>query len=583
MSFDLSNCLKSLAVGLGLLSVLASGSACAEDLFTVYQQAKNSDPQVAASEASYLATLEKRPQALAGLKPQVTLSSNATYRLSYNWGETARDGAAQASAGYSLNITKPLVRPQVREQVSQADIQIAQAQEALFAEQQNLVVRVADAYFNYLKARDSADFSRKEANAIGRQNEQVKAYFEAGRSTITDVKEAGSRFDEAKANIVVADQNVEIALEGLRTLTGKSYLILRGATENTPLIVPMPKNVRVWSPAATQFTKQVKSAQYSVQLAQKAVDVIRAGKKPTIDLFATHSGSIARGEFPSDQESTDATIGVRLNATLYDGGRVDSSIREARYNFHGALQRLELQKRSAVQQVRATYLNILTGLTQVNALKRSLQSSRVAAQATQDGFRAGTRTAVDVLLSLRQTYGNERNYSAARYDFLLNTIKLKQASGTLVENDLRILSRILGRSRTTRSKPLNEKFGLQAPVTRAGSAAQRNRRTAPAARRVSRTAARRAATAAAARKKAAANRAAAARRAAAAKKAATKKPVRNKAAETIPTRRRGGLFWQTAPTDLVTNAEVDAALKEAGLPPISDLLTEEEAKELVEE
>lgn len=437
-----------------LVPVLLMHSAQAEDLFTVYQHAKESDPQISATEAGYLSTLEKLPQALAGLKPNVTLSGSATYKLSKSWTDNSHDGSAQATAGYQLNLTKPLYRRQINEQIAQTSVVIAQAEESLLAEQQNLILRVTEAYFNYLTARDSAEFSRSEASAIERQYKQVKAYFEAGRSAITDVKESQSRYDQAVSSVVVADQNVDIALESLHALTGRYYRILRGAGKTTPLIVPTPNNIKAWSDAAVQNNKQVRISQYSVKIAQKAVDIARAGKKPTVDLFARHNGTLSQGETGSDFESVDASVGIQFSMSLYDAGKVDSAVREARFSFRKALHQLESTKRSASQQARTYYLNIITGLSQVKALKRSLESSQVASKATQEGFRVGTRTAVDVLLALRDTYQAERNYSSARYTFLLNTIRLKQAAGTLTENDLKALSRVLSRSQSTRLQPV---------------------------------------------------------------------------------------------------------------------------------
>ncbi|PWQ96627.1 TolC family outer membrane protein [Leucothrix pacifica] len=443
-----------IAVSALLVPALLMTSAQAEDLFTVYQHAKESDPQIRAAEAGYLSTLEKLPQSLAALKPKVTLSANASYSLDRSWTFGGNDNAAKASANYTLSLSKPLYRPQIREQIAQTNVAIAQAEESLLAEQQNLILRVAEAYFTYLTARDGADFSRSEAAAIERQYKQVEAYFEAGRSAITDVKESQSRYDQAVSSVVVADQNVDIALESLHALTGRYYRILRGAGATTPLVVPTPNDISAWSQAAIQNNKQVKISEYSVENAQKAVDIARAGKKPTLDLFANHGSNIVRGETASNFESTDVSIGVQFNMTLYDAGSADAAIREARYGFHQALQQLESTKRSASQQARTYYLNIITGLSQIQSLKRSLESSQVASKATQEGFRVGTRTAVDVLLALRDTYQAQSNYSSARYTFLLNTIRLKQAAGTLSENDLRTLSRILNRSQSTRLKPV---------------------------------------------------------------------------------------------------------------------------------
>jgi len=249
------------------IAALLMQSAQAEDLFTVYQHAKESDPQISAAEAGYLATLEKGPQALADSRAKLTLSGSASYRGARNWSESSNNNTSTVSGSYSLNLSKPLYRPQIKEAIIQANILIAQSEESLLAEQQNLILRVAEAYFGYLQARDAADLSRAEANAISRQNKQIVAYFEAGRSAITDVKESQARDAEAKANVVVADQNIELALEKIFSLTGRDYKVLRGASQQTPLVVPQPDNITAWANEAANRNKNVISAQYSVDIA----------------------------------------------------------------------------------------------------------------------------------------------------------------------------------------------------------------------------------------------------------------------------------------------------------------------------
>lgn len=438
------------------IAAMLTQTAQAEDLFTVYEHAKENDPQINAAEAGYLATLEKGPQALADFKPKVTLSGSARYAAGRNWAETNTNNSSAISGSYTLSITKPLYRPQVKQRIIQTNILIAQSEEALVSEQQSLILRVSEAYFDFLQARDAAELSRAEADAISRQNKQIAAYFEAGRSAITDVKESQARNAEAKANVVVADKNVEIALDKIYGLTGRDYKLLRGASEQTPLVVPQPNGIDAWANEAANSNQQVISAQLAVDIAQKTVDIARAGKKPTVDLFANHGSSVSRAKAGADNQSIDASVGVQFNMTLYDAGKADAAVREARYNFHKAIQQVEVQRRAAVRQTRAFFLNIKTGLTQIAALKRSFQSSQTAAKATQEGFRAGTRTAVDVILSLRETYRAQRSYTSARYDFLLNTIRLKQSAGILSEKDLQVLSRLLNRSRTTRLAPLKK-------------------------------------------------------------------------------------------------------------------------------
>ena len=419
-----------------------------ENLLQVYQQAKKSDAQIKASEAQYLATLEKKPQALSALKPRVDLGGSATYNLQ-QINRTRRDGGgAFLNLGYSLTLSKPLIHKEIQAQINQVDAIILQAKAGLEADRQNLIIRVAEAYFAFLKAKESLAFANAEKGAIHRQLNQVKAYFDAGRSAITDVKEAQARYDSAVAQVVIAQQQIDLARESLKSITEKYYKDLDGAARNTPLIIPKPNNINLWEKTATANSLQVLAAQHAVTAAQKAVDIERAAKSPTVDLFARHNGNSTNGEDQFDQNKFDAAVGVQFNIPLYRGGNISSRIREARHKLHQAQQQLEVQKRNASQGTRAAYTTIISGISQIKALKQVLNSTQVAANATQAGFEAGTRTAVDVLLSLRETFRAKRDYSSALYDYLLNTLKLKQAAGTLSEADLSALSKLLVRSQS---------------------------------------------------------------------------------------------------------------------------------------
>jgi outer membrane protein len=209
------------------------------------------------------------------------------------------------------------------------------------------------------------------------------------------------------------------------------------------LLNPKPNNIGAWEKTAIANSPQVVVAQHAINVAQKTIDIERAAKEPTLNLFAKHSGGSTFGEDALDQDKFDASVGVKFSMPLYEGGNIASKVREARIRLKASRQQLELQKRLTAQQTRAAYLTILSGLSQVNALKQALNSTQTAAQATQAGFEAGTRTAVDVLLSLRETFSAKRDYSSARYDYLLNTLRLKQATGTLSEKDIAGLSKLL--------------------------------------------------------------------------------------------------------------------------------------------
>lgn len=445
---------KSLAYNIISLSIfsLFIFPASAENLLQIYQQAKKNDAQIRVSEIGYLATLEKKPQALSALKPRVDLSGSAAYNLQQTLRTPRNDGGAFLNFGYSLTLTKPLIRRELKAQVDQADAIILQAKANLEADKQNLIIRISDAYFSFLKAKESLSFASAEKNAIARQLSQVKAYFDAGRSAITDVKEAQARYDSSRAQEVIAQQQISLARESLKSITKKYYRDLDGAAQNTRLLIPKPNDINQWEKASIKNSLQIQAAQHAVTISQKAVDIARAAKKPTLDLFARQNGNSTHGEDQFDQSKFDASIGVQLNMPLYRGGNISSKIREARHKLHQAQQQVEVQKRNISQQTRAAYTVIISGLSQINAFKQVLSSSQVAAKATQAGFEAGTRTAVDVLLSLRETFRAKRDYSNARYDFLLNTLKLKQAAGTLSEIDVATLSKLLIKAKSSKRK-----------------------------------------------------------------------------------------------------------------------------------
>ncbi len=428
----------------GLFMTLSISPLYAENLLQVYQHAKTNDVQLKISEAGFLAALEAKPQAIAGLKPQVDLSARTSYGLSYTSRALTRDdGSAFFNLGYDLTLSKSLINKRLDAQIEQVDASILQSKANLELDRQDLIIRVAEAYFAYLNAKETLVFRKSESKAIGRQLNQAKAFFEAGRSAITDVKEAQARFDLANAQISVANQQIDVANETLRAITTRYYKNLQGASNNIPLLIPAPNNIETWAKVAVANSKSIIAAQHGVDIAQSSVDIQRAARKPTINIVAQHGSSSTFGEDSVDRDVIDGSIGLQLSMPILDGGSISSLVRQSRLQLQQARQQLELQKRLAVQQSRAAYLTIVSGLAQVKALRQALNSTQAASNATQAGFEAGTRTATDVLVSLRETFSARRDYSTARYTFLLNTLKLKQAVGTLSETDLAAVSKLL--------------------------------------------------------------------------------------------------------------------------------------------
>ena len=427
---------------------LSMSTAHAENLLQVYQQAKLNDAQLKINEAGFLAALEAKPQVISGLKPQLGLAARTSYGLNYAGRTiTGDDGNAFFNLGYDLTLSKSLINRQLDAQIEQVDSSILQSKANLETARQDLIVRVAEAYFAYLNAKETLAFRESEKQAIGKQLNQAKAFFEAGRSAITDVKEAQARYDLANAQISVANQQIDVANETLRAITTRYYKNLNGAADNIPLLIPAPNNIESWVKVALANSKQLLAAKYGVDIAQSNVDIQRAARKPKVNIVALHGSSSTFGEDKVDRDTIDGSIGLQLNMPLWDGGNISSKVRQSRLQLQQARQQLELQKRLSVQQSRAAYLTIVSGLAQVKALKQALNSTQAASNATQAGFEAGTRTAIDVLVSLRETFSARRDYTTARYAFLLNTLKLKQAVGTLSESDLAAVSKLLNKQK----------------------------------------------------------------------------------------------------------------------------------------
>ncbi|UOG92422.1 MAG: TolC family outer membrane protein [Candidatus Thiothrix sulfatifontis] len=419
---------------------LVTQQAQAENLLQVYQQAKGYDAQFKALESDYLAILERKPQALAALKPQVGVSAAATQSRQ----RTTRDASlldsddvgGSTSSSYSLNVSKSLYNKALNAQVEQADSVIAQASAGLEAEREGLILRVAEAYFNFLLAQDNLEFARTEKDAISRQLEQTRAYFDAGRSAITDVKEAESRYDLAVAQEINAVNQLDLGREQLRVLTGGFYQTLNAPAANLPLTVPAPTDIEQWVKTAKANNKRLIASQFAIQSAKTVIDIQRAAKKPVVDLVAKQTGSDTQSSAEIDPQNYGASVGVQVSMPLYTGGSTDSKIREAQHDFRQAQQRFEFENRTTEQQARNAFLTVQSSISQVKANQRALASAETAAEATQAGFEVGTRTAVDVLTSLRNVFSARRDYSQTRYTYLLNTLKLRQAAGTLTDKDI---------------------------------------------------------------------------------------------------------------------------------------------------
>lgn len=417
------------------------GSTQAADLRSVYQDALAYDAQYAAAQAALLAGREKLPQGRAGLLPNIALSGNTT------WNETdvTRSAAGAPTLpinyntnGWTLSLTQPLFRWQnwVSYQQSELSVELAEAQ--FDAARMDLVLRTAQAYFDVLLAEHSLSTAQAQKVAIGEQLAAAKLNFDVGTATITDTHEAQARLDLTMAQEIAAVNDLEVKKFALQTLTGKGDEKLKRWRRQVTLSAPQPSDMNAWVALAESDATSVRIAQANLEIARREVDKQRAGHYPTLDLVVSrgHNSLGYSATTQSGLETESTAIGIQLSLPIFSGGAVSSKQRES-----GALQNkagadFEGAKRIAALTARQTYLGVSSGLQQVRAYEAALTSSNSALASNQLGYEVGTRINIDVLNAQSQLYDTTQKLARARFDSLMALLRLKQAVGTLSEDDI---------------------------------------------------------------------------------------------------------------------------------------------------
>lgn len=445
--------------------ILASASAGAADLVTVYQRALQNDPQIREADANRLASRESKPQALAALLPQFEVSGQYT-KFEEDSGRTqlinsvpGDDNSPLVPATisstsditakqYDLVLRQTLFRWDQWMTLRRADAEVAQAEADYQFAQQDLIQRTSVRYFDVLAAQDTVDAAQASLDAFARQLEQADKRFEVGLIAITDVQEARAAHDQAAAALIQAKRSLATARELLRELTGESFDTLATPVDDMPLKSPEPASEEQWVTTALDQNLQVISARLATDIAKQDVRVARSGHLPSIDLVASRgdqdytgdqegrntAGVVSRA--PADQNQTTDSIGIQVTVPIYSGGATSSRVRQQVYLHRAARERLERANRETERSARDAYLGVLSEISRVQALRQALESSRTALQATEAGFEVGTRTTVDVLDARRRLFEAQTNYSRSRYDYILNVLQLQFATGTLDRADL---------------------------------------------------------------------------------------------------------------------------------------------------
>lgn len=421
--------------------------AGAADLLETYHAARNQDAVFAAARAAQRAGQEKLPQGRALLMPSMNLTANSAYNdysVQYHSATPAPVNSQYNNHGYGVTVVQPLFNQTKWVSYSESKIQVEQTEAQFGNAEQDLILRVAQAYFDVLIAQDSVQLAAAQRNAITEQLEQARRNFEVGTATITDTHEAQARYDLVSAQEIAAQNRLEISKRALQSITHAPTGELRQLGQQFLLEEPQPSDMEKWVDEAQQRNRQLAIVQAAADLAEQEVKRNRAGHYPTLDLVANYSENFANGGSQGvGSDSRTSSIGVQLNLALYQGGAIQSRQREAEANRDRAREELENARRNTALQARQAYLGVVNGIAQVKALQQALKSSESLLQASKLGQEVGVRTNLDVLNAQQQFYSTRRDLYQAEYGYLISRLQLKAAAGTLAEEDLALVNKAL--------------------------------------------------------------------------------------------------------------------------------------------
>jgi outer membrane protein len=444
---------RTLAFVLGAVMGAVLPTAAAEDLLQIYRDAVANDPTLASARATWMATQEVVPQARANLLPSVTLNANATGQDFHEKLHT--DPALTVSQrfpqyAYTVSASQPLFRQQNRVALDQARQTVGQSDFVLASTQQDLILRVAQAYLDVLLARFNIELTESQKAAVSENLAQAKRNFEVGTATITDTNDAQAKYDQIVAQEISTQNDLDNKLAALRAIIGRAPKELKPFGGKFEPQLPTPNALDAWIEAAVRDNPQVRIAQANYDIAVLEVDRQRAGHYPTVDLVASFNQAYAGGSSGTSLTSAAAydsrlgVIGLQLNVPLYLGGSIDSRVRQAVANQEKARQDLETARRSAQLLAQTAFSGVTSGVAQVHAFEQAVKSAQVSYDSTKLGLEVGVRTNLDVLNQQQQVFQTRFNLAQSYYNFVINSLRLKQAVGTLTEADVAELNRALG-------------------------------------------------------------------------------------------------------------------------------------------
>ncbi|HEY1873466.1 MAG TPA: TolC family outer membrane protein [Steroidobacteraceae bacterium] len=462
------------AATLALFSLALPLAAPAKDLIGVFEDAVHNDPVIRQADANRLAARESKPQALAALLPQLNGTAGITREHSSGF-ESQIFEVSGSPTPTNPNPPPQLVVARTADQIDNtiqqwaltlrqnvfswsnwmalkaASHEVAQAEANYAAAEQQLILRVSQAYFNVLTAYDTLQADQTALEAISRQLDQANKRFEVGLIAITDVEDAKAARDSAASTVIADKRTLATSGDQLQEITGQQYDALAKPGPDMPLNNPEPADQDRWVNISLEQNLTLISSRLQADIARENVRVAQGGHLPTLDLVAgrswdyTSSDQIFDGQRFSNVDSkvNDRQIGLQFTLPIYSGGFTQSKVRQAEYQWIAAKEGVVQSSRATERQARDAYLGVISGIARVQALRQAVESNQTSLKATEAGYEVGTRTSVDVLNARRLLVQAETNYATARYDYIVSVLQLRLAAGNLDRTQLTALNNTL--------------------------------------------------------------------------------------------------------------------------------------------
>lgn len=432
-----------LIVSLAGLPALAQ----AHELLTLYRLARNQDQTLLKARHARDAAVQARPQAWAAWLPQLNASASIQ-RQKLEYLSTKRNSFLRAgqntystNKSWTVSLSQTVWSFQSYWKLREADVQVAAAENTYLQARQDLILRLAQAYFNVLAARDTLRADRAARDAFKRQLDEAKARFKVGLSTITDVQQAQASYDTRRATLIGDRRTLANQQQALVVIVGRTTPKLEHLQRHIPLESPVPASSAHWVQVARQDNFGLRGASLQWQASQRQVHVQRSQFYPSLALQGSVGQNNSGGQLGSNQR--DYAVGLTLNVPIFQGGLIYSQLRQAQATAQEDRAQYQLTLRTTEQQVRDAYDAVISNVASVKAFRQAVKSSSIAMHSTQSSFRAGTQTETDVLTAQQNLYDALKSYYQSRYDYIDSVLTLKQETGHLTEHDLAAIDALL--------------------------------------------------------------------------------------------------------------------------------------------